>query len=350
MSALDALFSLVPGLGTGAKILSTYAMVRCPFHGGGNENTPSCSISALAPVFYCHSCLEQGHISRIFRLVGIGRDHIDRILRSNGMGGTHGPAGLGSDIKKNVDLYRGTYVLDDVILDTYRLAPVQLLEAGFQKEVLRHFEVGFDHDNLRITYPLRNVYGQLVGISGRAALEEIEPRYKIYDSELKRRGDIDIPEGYSMERTKEAVLWHAHVVRPFLYKNNDPIILTEGFKACMWTYQAGYHNVTALVGLSLTKPHAELIATAVQRVYLFLDNNRAGRLGTFIAGDNLVRVGREVLVMKYPDSREQPDALYPFEIAAAFEQAEPYIQWRDQNGRQYVHENENRRKFRRAQR
>lgn len=350
MSAVEALFSLVPRLSEGAKPTSEYVMVRCPFHGGGMEHTPSCSISKIAPVFYCHSCLESGHISRLFKLGGLGRESIDRILRSTGMGGTSGPAGLARDIKQNVDLYRGTYILDDTILDAYRLAPEELLRKGFQKKTLRHFEVGFDYTNLRITFPLRNVYGQLVGISGRSVVAGMEPRYKIYVEELRQRPDVKIPEDYSMDSTKKAVLWHAHVVRPFLFRSNDPVILTEGFKACMWTYQSGFENTTALVGLSLSKQHAEMLATAVQRVYLFLDNNPAGRLGTFIAGDKLLAVGREVFVMKYPDERGQPDELSDLEIEAAYINAEPYITWREQHGKQYIYENENRRRNWRANR
>ena len=36
--------------------------VKCPFHGGGNERTPSCKLDDIRGTFYCFGCHESGDI------------------------------------------------------------------------------------------------------------------------------------------------------------------------------------------------------------------------------------------------------------------------------------------------
>lgn len=340
MNICDSLLSLAPHLREGAQSTSSRLMVRCPFHAGGRERTPSMAISTEKPVFFCHGCKESGHVVKLLRHFGMGRDAIDVLLRSTGLdqparksgAGNTGP--VAAKIVANQDPYRGLFVLDEELLDAYRMAPVELLRTGFQKQTLRSFEVGFDQENCRITFPLRNVYGELVGISGRAVFAEQEPKYHIYRRELIRRQDFSIPEDYSMGEMKRALLWNAHVVRPFLLHTDESVVVTEGFKACMWVWQEAYKNVVALVGSSLSPFHAEMLATSVGRVVLFLDNNEAGWIGTVKGGDMLVRKGiPNLFVARYPDEREQPDNLTPNETINALEDPEPYLHWRARHGK-----------------
>jgi len=221
--------------------------------------------------------------------------------------------------------YRGDYILDEDILDDFRLMPNALRKQGFLKSTLRHFEVGFDAARCRITYPIRNIYGELVGISGRTVIDE-EPRYKIYKRELQEV--TGIPEDYTLERIKKATMWHAHISYPHLYNSRDPIVVTEGFKAAMWLWQCGIDNVVALIGSSMSQLQANLL-THCGEVFLFLDNNEAGILGTAKAGS--LTTGTMTYVAKYPDLREQPDDLDKYEIRTALKLAEPFTNWRIDN-------------------
>lgn len=329
----QALFAFAPYLQEKAKRSSSYIMIQCPFHGDGRENNPSCSVSLEKPVFHCHSCGTSGHISQLFKNYGIGPEAIKGILRSTGLDKPYDKlkGKVAARLTKTVDTFRGMYVLDEELLDDYRLAPKALLRAGFAKETLRHFEVGYDATNMRITFPIRNVYGELVGISGRAILDYQEPRYKIYDHEMKMREGFQIPETYTMETVKDSVLWHSHVVRPFFYSSSeqdDIFVVTEGFKACMWSWQSGYKSSVALIGAYLSDIHAELIASSVQYVLLFLDHNPAGWKGTLRAGRVLSKYGLDVRVAAYPDDRQQPDDLTPQELTKAVAEAPTYLQWR----------------------
>ncbi len=328
MSAIDTLFEMYPALADGAKPGPDHVMVRCPYHGDGKEKTPSMSISLSKPVFFCHGCKVAGHLAQLLKKAGLGQTAID-VLLPRGERIKHEKKNIAARLLKGESPFDPKYVLDETILDIYRLAPTALLRAGYDKQTLRHFEVGYDSKQMRITYPLRTVFGDLVGISGRAMLEG-GARYKIYDRELKERTDYCVPADYTMESVKKSLLWHGHVVRPLLFQRSyqaTELIIVEGFKACMWTWQAGYQDTVALVGSYLSDEHAELIARAVKRVLLFLDNNEAGRKGTFGAGMKLLRKGVQVEVANYPDDREQPDDLCPEEIDQAFDTRTSFRAW-----------------------
>lgn len=331
---VESLFSVAPHLRDGSIATSSYVLIRCPFHGGGHEKTPSMGVSREKPLYHCYACHASGHISQLMRHFGASREAIDIYLAQAHLNVRYekGKAGkVGAKILLGEDPFRGKFILDDEIIDRYRLAPKILLEAGYGKQTLRHFEVGFDRENLRITYPLRNLYGDLVGISGRTIVG-IEPRYKIYTKELIARKDFNVPTSYSMDAVKEAILWHAHIIRPILFHEDGNIIVTEGFKAAMWTWQAGYQNVTALIGSSLTEHHSEILATySAKEVFLFLDNNEAGIKGTYYAAKRLEEKGMIPRIVHYPDHRQQPDDLEPAEIDQAFNNAYSFKEWRKEN-------------------
>lgn len=324
----DILRDVAPACLAGASLNTEFIMVRCPFHGGGTEKTPSCSVSRTKPVFFCHGCSTGGHVSRFLRQVGapadIARSAVGRVDYDFSEGGNEGD----HSIFTGKNPYRGRYLLNDDMLDGWRMCPSSLVAAGFTQTTLRHFEVGVDSSSARITFPLRNLYGELVGVSGRTYVEGTEPRYKIYSN--RDLAQFGVPNDYSTKEIKGAMLWHAHLIFPIAFRERSPIIITEGFKAAMWCWQSGFHNVVALIGAHLTKLQAELLARTASDVILFLDNNPAGRKGTHEAAKLLL--SKNLLkVAKYPDERQQPDALNPEEASNAISGAEHFIRWKIKN-------------------
>ena len=282
----------------------------------------------------CHGCHESGHVARLLRHFGVTQRTIDVILpRDDSYKKEQNP--VAAKMRYGISLFRGQFVLDEAILDYYRLMPTSLKNAGFHPDTLRHFEVGFDNKNQRITYPLRSVFGELVGVSGGTIIGA-NPKYSIYDKELKERTDIQVPPDYTMEEAKGGLLWHGHIVRPLFFLQNDgheEMVLTEGFKACMWTWQAGIQDVVALVGSYVTPTHAELIARATRSVTMLLDNNPAGIHGTHQGACALLRKGVDVYVAAYPDTygepnaREQPDDHADWEVRCMVAERMPYREW-----------------------
>lgn len=322
----DLLKELAPHILDGAQIFDDRVMVRCPFHGGGQERTPSCAVSRRKPVFFCHGCSASGHISKFLRGVSVPVDIARRVTERVKYDYEDDPGGSGKhSIFSGANPFRGKFVLDDEILDEWRLCPQGLKQAGFREKTLRHFEVGVDEAMQRVTFPIRNLYGELVGVSGRTLIKDLEPRYKIYSAKDLAR--FSVSPDYSMASIKGAVLWHAHLVFPIAFRDSSPIIVVEGFKAAMWVWQAGFHNVVALIGAHLTKLQLEILARTGSEVLLFLDNNAAGHKGTHAAAKILVKKNI-VKVMEYPDLRQQPDQLDVVEINVAVGTSISYVMWK----------------------
>lgn len=325
----DLLRELAPQVLVGAILFEDRLMVRCPFHGGGQERTPSCAVSRRKPVFFCHGCSQGGHVSKFLKGVEVPVDVARRVTERVKYDYTDEPSGSSNhSIFSGANPFRGKFILDDEILDEWRLCPVGLKNAGFRERTLRHFEVGVDHAQQRVTYPLRNLYGELVGVSGRTLIKDVEPRYKIYSARDLAKFGVS-PE-YATTSIKGAMLWHAHLVFPIVFRDASPIIVVEGFKAAMWTWQAGFHNVVALIGSHLTKKQGEILARTGSEILLFLDNNEAGKHGTHAAAKVLVNKSI-VKVVEYPDLRKQPDELGVVDIHNAVGHAINYVMWKLNN-------------------
>src|SRR6185295_15208253 len=139
--------------------------------------------------------------------------------------------------------FEGAYRLPEALLGVFDFCPVRLLEEGFTEETLEMHNIGFDRERHRITFPIRDVKGRLIGISGRTVIDQI-PKYKVYDGwhvnwEGKRvPGELGawFP-GYVSAGIKDH-LWREQFVYERIYKGKDSqLIVVEGYKAAMWLVQ-----------------------------------------------------------------------------------------------------------------
>jgi len=293
----------------------------CPFHrkaDGSEERRPSFAMSLTKGVYFCFSCHERGNLKTFLRNVGVSPTTIEvqygllieEIAERNPQPIDPGrePITVGSVLPESLLGIFQTYV------------PVDLIQDGFDPNLLHELQVGFDTTHNRITYPLRDLEGNLVGISGRTTTGEI-PRYKIYDREFVAWG---LPPKYNTVEKKK-LLWNAHRVFPVAFNQDNPlIVLVEGFKACIWVLQSGISNTVALLGSFLT-PHQQWILEQLGgTVCLMLDNNPAGIKGTFWAGRRLSK-SLNVTVADY--YKEQPDYLRPEDVIASIKNANQYHKW-----------------------
>ena len=312
-------------------------MIRCPYHAGGQERTPSMSVSLIKPVFFCHGCKEQGHVSKLLQHFGASKSMASKIVdrtKFSEAGERRAPrptsnkAPIAHGIKEGPRGPGKAYILSEDVLDEYRLAPKRLLDAGFKAKTLQSFGVGVDEKNGRITFPLRDFDGNLVGISGRGYLGQ-DQKYKIYKKELIERRELGIPNDYSLDSIKGQLLWNGYRALP-LVEEGQPLTITEGFKAAMWLWQCGYENTVALIGSYLTHEHAERISKCNRdpQVILFLDADEAGIKGTEKAMTRLIKKGVSVKIARYPDDeRLQPDELDQDEIENAINNSQTFIEW-----------------------
>jgi DNA primase len=310
-------------------------LTKCPFHKGGQERHESFSINLETGVYHCFTggCGAAGNLKRLLRELGVSRTQVDAELR-NVLPFLERQRRQFSFQKNHQfvqrDPFETEFTLPEALLGVYDWCPNLLVEKGFRVETLQSFDVGFDRVHERITYPLRDMYGNLAGISGGAARPGMEPKYHVYQG------------GYRHPITQQWVpgdfgLWFDEEFPHYKCENHDYIwnfdrvharitnmsggpatlYVVEGFKACMWMVQAGFENTVALMGSYISDRQQTMLHLLGVNVVLCLDNDEAGRKATIQIGTLLYRpmYGR-VFVMQYPeiDDETQPDDYLPEEL------------------------------------
>ena len=291
---------------------------RCPFHKGGEERRPSFSVNIELGLFHCFTCHAAGDIRYLLKLLGLPKEQVDGELKLI-------QPSLDANRQKlefqkttyfvNDDPFRAKVILPEALLGVFEWCPTSLLEKGFQVDLLRDMEVGFDRKLQRITYPLRDLYGNLAGISGGATLSTQQPKYLVYQGRRTNsfgktvEGDFgpwfdeQFP-GYVCEN--QSLLWNYHRVYSravqAMSEVDSTVFIVEGFKACLWMIQSGYYNTIALMGSYISDTQQKLLHRLGGNVVLFFDNDKAGREATVKVGKLLWRplYGR-IKVAQYPD-------------------------------------------------
>lgn len=171
---------------------------------------------------------------------------------------------------------------------------------GIKEETAKVFGVGFfpgrGSMSGRVVIPINNERGELVAYAGRS-IDTIEPKYKL-------------PAGFQ----KSAVLFNLNHVLAHARESkskNDVVIVVEGFFDCMKVFQAGFPNVVALMGASMSEMQ-ETFVCQFARVLLFLDGDDAGRTGAIAIAPRLVH-RTFVKTVDLPDGK-QPDQLSSDEL------------------------------------
>jgi len=313
----------------------------CPFHkkeDGTEEKHPSFCMNLSRGIYYCHACHVSGNFVSFLRNVGVPRSTITatyqglidalRVLRPT------------LPYEAELPVLETQEPITEAILGVFDQCPLALVDDNykldpddpiFEEWVLKQNDIGFDNLHGRITFPLRDTYGNLVGISGRSVNGSF-PRYKIYDIEYKSFGLPARP-----PTRKSLILWNAHNVynRVFFSSSEEKVVVVEGFKSCLWLLQAGVHNCVALMGSHLSDQQRLILERMGACVYLMLDNDNAGRLALTghidSLGDKKPGIAEElsksldVRVVEY--STRQPTGLSKEQIFEALDRAEEYYLW-----------------------
>lgn len=196
--------------------------------------------------------------------------------------------------KKDIENAKGENKPLTFILKAVDSSHVYLRQRGIKEEIARHFGVGYfagrGSMSGRVVIPIHNNKSELVAYAGRA-IDGTEPKYKL-------------PTGFF----KSCELFNLY--RAVLAKRNV-LIVVEGFFDCMKVHQAGFANVVALMGSTLSEEQQKLITTFSQ-VVLFLDGDEAGREGAKAIAARLVH-SHFVKVVSLVGGK-QPDQLSSEEI------------------------------------
>jgi len=244
-------------------------------------------------------------------------------------------------IWQQTDPFAAPTILPKTLLRPYEWMPTNLVSKGFDPAWLHWLDIGFDRANQRVMYPIRDVYGNLAGMSGGTVIAGVHPKYKVYQGIHKdpmTGKDVGSDYGPWFDETyphyhfhNHHFLWNYDQVYPRLFfgKEQQTLIIVEGFKACIWLLQHGYSNTVALMGSSMSDQQRNLLHRVETNIILFLDNDMPGKKATDSLAREIHLFQPGVLIAQYPTTDDcQPDHLDPVALAAAIQGSETYPQWK----------------------
>lgn len=113
----------------------------------------------------------------------------------------------------------------------------------------------------RIIFPIKNIYGKVIGFGGRSLSDEIMPKY------------LNSPETILFKKSE--VLYGEDKAIGDAYKKGN-IVVVEGYMDLITMQAAGFKNSVATLGTAVTEAHIAKLWRAVDEIIICLDGDSAG--------------------------------------------------------------------------
>lgn len=227
--------------------------VRCPIH---NERHASMRINVDKGVYYCHGCKAKGGMVKLARLMGVA-------YRYN-----KAEAGM-SNLMNKLDLLRrgsdtqAEAVLSEDTLKRYALPTAYWTDPrpsgrGFAPETVEAFDLGYDPMTESAIIPIRNMWGDLLGVTKRSLRKDgTRSRY------------ID-PKGFKKRDNLFGSWFVAEAETPY-------VVLVEGPLDCIKVWEAG-HPCVALYGSYASPTQIMMLRRmGIVSAVMFFDNDKQGK-------------------------------------------------------------------------
>ncbi len=304
----------------------------CPFH---DDHDPSLSISEEKQIYKCFVCGKGGNVfnfvmdftkctfpeavAKVAEIIGRPLD-IDVSSKKKPQ----------KRYQKYHDLLRDAISFLSYALNTYegKDAKDYLLKRGLDKDVVDHFDIGYDPRGDKLFrylkgkgYEDREIEATNVGALGDYGPYDIFQNrivFPIHDLD----GDpiafsaraLDTSQVAKYINTKETVIYHkGEVVYNYHRakddaKKADRIIVCEGVMDVIALWRADIKNVVATLGTSLTKEQLKIIGRTTSHIVFFYDGDRAGRNATMKAVEMALAAGYDPYVI-VNDTDKDPDEI-----------------------------------------
>lgn len=301
---------------------------KCPFH---DDNSPSLSVSREKQIYKCFAC---GAAGNVFTFVS-EYENVPFIEAVSIVAEKAGLVLSKETINNNTSAkFKDEYELMELsekffqnnLKTKYGLTAMEYLsERGLDEKAIKEFGIGLSLDendtlvNLlkkknysneqliklglindnshdfftrRITFPLYDKDGHIVGFSGR-----------IY------RGEKDTSKYVNTKETKifkkGETLYNYHLAAN-VAKREKFIIVVEGFMDAIRISLNGIKNVVALQGTAMTNEQIALLKKLRCKIILCLDNDNAGLNATLVNGEELIKNELDVYVIRLSGEKD-PD-------------------------------------------
>jgi DNA primase len=311
---------------------------NCPFH---DERTPSFKVNPRDKLYYCFGCEASGDV---FRFVE-EKEGLDFASAVESLGERTGvelqrededpraeerrrrKARLWQLLERTAKFYE-RYLWESPKAEKAR---AYLAERGLGEEVLRRFGVGmapspwdqvltgsqragfkvdellaaglaqkgrqgghYDRFRNRITFPIRDQRGRVLGFGARALSRDAQPKY------------LNSPEGELYR--KSHTLYGIDRARGPIAKARRAIVV-EGYTDVLALHQAGVEEAVAIMGTAITPEQISMLAGLTDLVVLALDADRAGADAMIRAQKVAGGRGLELRVAAMPEGEDPADML-----------------------------------------
>uniref|UniRef100_UPI003FEF9BA2 DNA primase n=1 Tax=Candidatus Ventrenecus sp. TaxID=3085654 RepID=UPI003FEF9BA2 len=316
----------------------------CPFH---QDHSPSMSVSKERQLFKCFSCGAGGNV---FKFVS-DYENISYIEAVSKVGSK---VGINLNIEKTSKVnekYKSLYEIMDLTnlffenniqTDNGSEARNYLHQRGLNDNDIKEFNLGLslNDNNLakflekkkmsleqalslglvnqknleytdvfknRILFPIHDLEGHVVGFTGRIYKDNNGPKYlNSRETPLFRKGQI---------------LFNYHRAKKYIQLQKE-VILVEGNMDAIRMYINDFKNTLALMGTSLTEEQVRILKNLRSKVILMLDNDEAGLTATYAVGEELIKSGIEVFVIRLSGKKDPDEYILSFGVEAMKENIE----------------------------
>lgn len=312
----------------------------CPFH---HEKTPSFSINAADRYYHCFGCGVSGDVLGFVKAyenvdfmqavqilaarVGLEvpayddkdaaaaaekkkkRDRLLLLMRDtarfyfgnlySGRGGDYlaylQKRGISPSTAKKFGLGAS---LDFDSLPSYLMAQGYTKEECLESGACMQHENGrlYDAEGGRLIVPIINHFDEVIAFGGRALQKTDRAKYK------------NTRETVLFNKSK--TLYNLNLVKKEKQAAGLPyLIMVEGYMDAISLYEAGFKNVVASMGTSLTKEQARLCKRYSESVYISYDGDFAGQKANLRGLDILKQEGMKVRVVPLPEGLDPDDVI-----------------------------------------
>jgi len=185
--------------------------------------------------------------------------------------------------------------------------PAYLYDLGFKKEdiliagVCSESKNGdrrlYDFEAERVTVPIINAMDEVIAFGGR--LLQVKSGMGKYKNTRE-----------TILFNKSKTLFNLNMVKRLKQeKRIDNLIMVEGYMDAITLYQAGFKNVVASMGTSLTPDQARMVKRYTDSVLVSYDGDFAGQKANSRGMEIFKRAGLNVKVVPLPDGEDPDDVI-----------------------------------------
>ncbi len=313
----------------------------CPFH---HEKTPSFAINGADQFYHCFGCGESGDVIK-FVCAMENIEFIDGVKLLAERANLTLPD-TGFDTGKTVEAKRKRDEILKILNDSAHFYLNNLnsgkaeehieyiLKRGISSATVRNFGIGaslnffdlpkfllskgYDRRDIvdsgavndvdgrltdaqggRLIIPIISAMGEVIGFGGRALK-------KVDFGKYKNTKDTEV-------FNKRKTLYNLNLLKKLRKTQTiSSVIVVEGYMDTISLYQAGFKNVVASMGTSLTQEQARLIKRYSENVYISYDGDGAGQKANLRGLEILKDNGLNVKVVPLPEGLDPDDVIKQF--------------------------------------